>query len=518
MPMLLEQPVRPAPEAMNRTPSRLLRIVFSFPAMLVCLLALLSVFTVRTRLNDPDLWWHLKTGEMIWQTHSIPRVDSFSFTTNHHPYTPHEWLAQLTIYAAYHFGGYSGIMLWLCLISSLVSVAGYGLCWLYSGNGKIAFLGALGIWFFATVGLSARPQMLGYLFLIAELIVVSLGQRNQKWLLILPGLFALWVNCHGSFLFGLIVLGAVFFCGFFDFEVGLIACEPSGRRKQAMLALALFLSTGALFLNPVGLNQITYPLNTMLGQQQIGLQYSSEWQPPAMTDIRTPALFVAMALVLLVPILRRVSLPFPELLLVALGFVLAVQHQRMFFVFGILVMPLLSLLLSTAWDRYEPAQDSVVSNMIAIPGIVIAMVLGFPSPQNLNAQVQKGNPGKALEFVQRSGLSGRMLNEYVYGGYLIWAAPDHKVFIDGRADVFEWTGVLGDYMDWVNLQADPSFLLDKYRIDFCFLSRDEPIARVLPLIPGWKTIYSDATSVIFARSAGRNAPDNTAARQNKPVA
>ena len=32
-----------------------------------------------------------------------------------------------------------------------------------------------------------------------------------------------------------------------------------------------------------------------------------------------------------------------------------------------------------------------------------------------------------------------MLNEYVYGGYLIWAAPENPVFVDGRADIFEWT-------------------------------------------------------------------------------
>ena len=49
-----------------------------------------------------------------------------------------------------------------------------------------------------------------------------------------------------------------------------------------------------------------------------------------------------------------------------------------------------------------------------------------------------------MEFIQASHLSGPMLNDYNFGGYLIWAAPEHPVFIDGRTDVYEWSGVLGD--------------------------------------------------------------------------
>jgi hypothetical protein len=96
-----------------------------------------------------------------------------------------------------------------------------------------------------------------------------------------------------------------------------------------------------------------------------------------------------------------------------------------------------------------------------------------------------------------------MLNSYEYGGYLIWAAQEHKVFVDGRSDVYDWTGVLGEFENWVTLQTDPKVLLDKYRVDFCLLSRDAPISRVVPLLPGWKLIYADKVSVIFSRSGAR---------------
>ena len=91
--------------AIDRTESTanvpVLRRIFSFPVMLAGLLAMLAVLTVRQRFNDPDMWWHLKTGEVIWTTHTIPTTDLFSYTTNHHGWIPHEWLSQVLIYGAY---------------------------------------------------------------------------------------------------------------------------------------------------------------------------------------------------------------------------------------------------------------------------------------------------------------------------------------------------------------------------------------------------------------------------------
>ena len=82
--------------------------VFSFPTAVAGLLLVLAVLTVRSRFNDPDMWWHLRTGQIIWTTHTIPLVDVFSYTTHHQSSIPHEWLSQMLIYMAYRFGGYTG--------------------------------------------------------------------------------------------------------------------------------------------------------------------------------------------------------------------------------------------------------------------------------------------------------------------------------------------------------------------------------------------------------------------------
>ena len=478
---------------------RFSRRAASFPVMLAVLLVVLAVLTVRSRFDDPDMWWHLKTGEIIWTTHTIPTTDLFSYTTNHHASVAHEWLSELLIYGAYRFGGYPGLMLWLCFFTSALLIAGYYLCSLYSGNSKVGFLGALTIWLFATIGLSVRPQMIGYLLLVIELLLIHLGRtRNPRWFLGLPLLFAIWVNCHGSFFLGLIVAGAFLFSSMFNVQRGSLGSahwDPSCRR---MFALALILSVAALLLNPGGLKQILYPLDTMLNQS-VGLSQVDEWQPLQLGDMRGFALMATLGLIFLLVIVRRTDLFWHELLMLALGTWTAASHRRMLFVFGILAAPILSRSLATSWEGYNPEQDRPAANAVLIATSLLAILWAFPTQLVLSKQVEEESPVRAVEFIKTNHLSGPMLNEYAYGGYLIWAAPEHPVFVDGRADVFEWTGILGEFEKWATLQSDPNTLLDKYGIDFCLLARNSPMAVVLPMLDDWAVIYSDSNSVILMR-------------------
>jgi hypothetical protein len=485
---------------------RFLQRVFSFPVMLAGLLVVLAVLTVRSRFDDPDMWWHLKMGQVIWTRHSIPTTDTFSYTTNHHAYVAHEWLSQLLIYGAYRFGGYPGLMLWLCFFASALLIASYYLCSLYSGNAKVAFLGALNIWLFATSGFAVRPQMIGYLLLVFELLLLHLGRtRNPRWFLALPPLFAIWVNCHGSFFLGFIVAGIFLFTSVFNFESGSLVSPRWDPHSRRMLAMALVVSIAAMFVNPIGVRQILYPLDTIL-HLPINLSAVSEWQPLQLVDQRGLGLMAVLACMFLLVIIRRTELLWHELLLLALGIWLAASHQRMVFVFGILAAPILSRLLSTAWDNYDPEQDRPLPNALFLAASLLVAFLAFPNQRALARQVDEKSPVKAVEFIKAHHLSGPMLNDYGYGGYLIWAAPEHPVFVDGRGDVFEQTGVLADYGRWATLQSDPKDLLDKYKINFCLLTPSSPMAFVLPLLHEWTPIYSDNNSIIFTRSGATSEP------------
>jgi hypothetical protein len=93
-----------------------------------------------------------------------------------------------------------------------------------------------------------------------------------------------------------------------------------------------------------------------------------------------------------------------------------------------------------------------------------------------------------------------MLNDWSDGGYLLWAMPEHPVFIDGRGDIYEWSGVMAEYARWANVIDRPDLLLDKYRVQFCLFRRESPMASVVSLLPHWRRVYTDDVSTIFVRT------------------
>lgn len=475
---------------------------------MAALLAVLAVLTVRGRLDAPDMWWHLKYGQVICATHAAPSTDLYSYTASHHQVVPQEWLSEVTIYAAYRLGGYSGLMGWLCFFSAILLIAGYVLCGKYSGNAKIGFVGALVIWFFATAGLAVRGQVIGYLLLIIELLLLHLGRsRKPRWFLAIPLLMLLWVNCHASFFLGLMVLGVYLLCSFFNFRAGNLVCL-SERHHRRMLLWASLLSFAATFLNPGGWQQVLYPIATMR-RLPVSLANVGEWQPLLLSEPRGAALFLVLLGIFIVLIVRRSEVLYlHELLLLSAGTWLALSHKRMAFVFGILAAPVLTRLLAPLWDRYEPEKDRIAPNAVLLVLAAIVIVIGFPGRATLEKQVSENSPVRAVAYIQSHRLSGNMLNAYTYGGYLIWALPEHPVFIDGRADLYEWAGVMQPFAQWALLETNPNTLLDKYNVSFCLLERGSQIAQVMPLLPNWKQVYSDQQSVIFVRSSPAPGPNS----------
>jgi len=107
-------------------------------------------------------------------------------------------------------------------------------------------------------------------------------------------------------------------------------------------------------------------------------------------------------------------------------------------------------------------------------------------------------PRQAVEYLREHPVAGPMFNEYGWGGYLIWKlGPEHKVFIDGRADIYEYAGVLSDYLRISQLDPDTLFLLRKYEVEGCLLERKAPLATLLAALPDWERVYSDKVSTLF---------------------
>ena len=93
-----------------------------FRPLLAALAGVVFIGMFSTEAYDSDFWWHLKTGQFLWQQHRLPAPDPFAYTTANAPTAyqgelvtryfnlTHEWLAQLGIYLAYALGGIPGVI------------------------------------------------------------------------------------------------------------------------------------------------------------------------------------------------------------------------------------------------------------------------------------------------------------------------------------------------------------------------------------------------------------------------
>src|SRR2546423_272395 len=83
------------PEARVSPVSRVVLAVLGTVAVL--LIALAAVWPIPAF----DLWWQLKSGELILQLHSIPNADVFSHTATGELWVLHEWLTEIVLYLLY---------------------------------------------------------------------------------------------------------------------------------------------------------------------------------------------------------------------------------------------------------------------------------------------------------------------------------------------------------------------------------------------------------------------------------
>ena len=80
-----------------------------------------------------------------------------------------------------------------------------------------------------------------------------------------------------------------------------------------------------------------------------------------------------------------------------------------------------------------------------------------------------------------------------------WNAPELKPFIDGRADIFTYNGILDDHAKVMGMDK-PLETLDKYRIDYALLQPNKPLVYLLEHSPTWHSIYTDNVAVLFERT------------------
>lgn len=473
------------------------KLLISFPVFLAFLLIAAAAFQANVHLADPDTWWHARVGQSILATWHFPTQDVFSYTVHGHPWIAYEWLGEVLLGVAAHWG-VSGLLGLLGAMSALIMLLLYVYGWVCVGNSKAAFAACAILLPLTSVFFTARPQLLGYCLLIVELALMELyRQGHERVLWAIPPLFLLWVNIHGSFFLGLGILGLFWACGLFEFQWGDISARKWTPRQSRNLLLAILGSVVLLPITPYGTQLAAYPFEMML-LQPLNIANIQEWQPVSMGEAWGKAFLLLILALFLVQLRWK-----PKFRLFDLVFLLIVVgesaiHLRFIVVLIMAYLPWLASLICNWLEPYAPEKDQYILNVVLIALIVGGMVYFFPSPAKIDKALAKTFPVTAVDYLKSHPAPAPVFNEYGWGGYLIWTfGSSRPVFIDGRCDIYEYAGVFSDYLDATRLKADTPLVFAKYGIRSAFIQPDSTLATYLNVAPGWKRVYVDKVAAIY---------------------
>jgi hypothetical protein len=239
----------------------------------------------------------------------------------------------------------------------------------------------------------------------------------------------------------------------------------------------------------------------MATMQPVNVASIQEWRPLSFNLFLGKYLLTFLLFIFVGHIFYPMKYRLQELAMLLFGVYAACVHLRFVLIFVMFIAPVAAKFVAEWIAPYEADKDRYGLNLVIIALLAIAAAGFMPRTADLETVVAKDYPVAAVEYLRQHPKPTGMYNEYGYGGYLIWQlGPQHKVFIDGRADIYEYSGVFQDYMIMSNLGRSTMSLLSRYDIQSCLIERKGPLATLLAASPDWKQEYADDVSAIFVRS------------------
>lgn len=457
-------------------------------AVVAVIVALCGV-TIVPRL-DPDLWWHLRTGQTILELRAIPRVDLYSFTAAGKPWLNHEWLGEVALYGIHRLGGIAGLMFAL----ALVMAGTYSLVWRrMRGRDADARAGlpVLGAAFLAgSVSLGPRLQMATLLFTALFAFGIDRIRRDddRRWAFALPLLMLTWTNLHGGFAIGLALL-AIAVVGQW--------LETRETVRIKTLAGCFGATLAAALVNPHGIAQLAYPFRFLTPNE-----FTKLIQESASPDFHGKAMLAFEILLLagFAAVLRSgLRLPWTDVLMVIAFTHLAFSQARNVAIWAVVVSPIVAEAVSVATAPLLVRMRRV--GLLLAAGLAMALI-GLAS---VKGQVEDETfPSRAVSILQRAPLGPRLFTTYHWGGYAIWTLhPRYRVFIDGRADTLYDGAILREYTHAYDGSPQWREIFARHGVTTALVERRSFIAVELLGAPDWSLVYHDDQAAVFARKGPR---------------
>jgi hypothetical protein len=500
-------------------------------------------------LADADIGWHIRTGELILDTHSLPRTDPFSSTMQGQPWFAWEWLYDLLLGILHQACGLNGVV-WLCallvaaifaLLLSQLLERGAGLL-----LGIVLMLLAEAA---AVIHLYARPHIVSWLFSLLWFMALerwerwehrerrqgAQSQKMPRWLpWFFPASMLLWANLHGGWLFGIALLGIYAFAAWVESisTPDAFARIRDAQRARAM-AFAWVGSALATLVNPFGwrLHEHIY---RYLSDRYL-MNHIDEFRSPDFHGWAQRAFAIILMLVLVAFAGNRKKLGVSHLLVALLAAYAGFYSSRNIPVSSMLLVLIGGPILwdnlrgladkAGAWrwvrrgttrvldfsDRMGAQEMRLRGHLWPAVAVVLALVICLRSGRLGSRQLihasfdPKKVPVAAVNFLQRENLEESPVTEPVFstdawGGYLIYMMyPARKVVIDDRHDLYG-SGRVEQYLILTQVEPGWQSVLKDWRIRTALLPADSTLANLLRELPrDWQVVYEDKVAVVFAR-------------------
>jgi hypothetical protein len=440
-----------------------------------------SIFPI----TDNDVWWHLKTGQYIWNVRHIPLNDFFSCTIYGKPWTTYEWLSQVVLYMIASGSGLAGLTVFkaLCvaLIFLMMALRAKGSCglvrWVVFA---VAFLAMRD-------GLRERPQLFTYL--LTAMFPLLLADGRTALLALVPLLEALWVNFHGPVaIIGLGITGVYCFAA-----VGAI------KRNRVLL----FTVTAATMLaNPHGYKIFVYLYRFFHeGFNTIILEY----RPPQVSWFYFPYFLLLAGAAVTMPAQFRKNRV--SALLICLSGGASLLAVRNIPVFAVLAAPVVAQHIPPLFERISRR----VITAACAGAILFVLFWQWGAALDVQKKYSFGIGDRhraryATRFLQECHVRGNIFNDYDFGGYLIGALyPEHRVFVDGRLVEYGKEFVEKTFYYW-----KPEIWNDfeeRYALTACIIPQERYYnACYIDSRKDWILVYWDDDALVYLKDIPANRP------------
>jgi len=499
----------------------------SFADLFFLVLASLLLLTpaIGVLLADADTGWHIRNGELILATHQVPHTDPFSYTRGGAPWYAWEWLYDAVIAAIHHAAGLNGVVLFTAVIIALTFSLLFRFVLRRSGN----FVVAVGLTLLAAgaaqIHMLARPHVLTWLFTLLWLEALYRFEEGRSAVLLwLPPLMLLWVNVHGGFLLGLVLL-AIFLCG----RLWTVCSAPDkeGRRRLAQLAAVFVLCLGVTLLTPYG-----YQLHMHVYEY-----LSNSYLMDSINEFMSPNFhaqgYVYFEVLILLSVLAaawgRLSLTATDLLLLLFAIHAGLYSARNIPLAGIFI----ALATAPMWaEVFSVSRKSLAApawtgalldslrgisaemggmesrfrgHLLVVTALVLSAAVAVNGGRLFSRQVMDAHfsehkfPVRAAEFIASQKISDGVFNPDSWSGYLIYRLYPHtRFYFDDRHDFFG-EAFVRDYVTIRHADSQWPELMRKYQVRWVLIPARWSLTAVLKESRDWHLEYDDGLAVVFSR-------------------